>query len=892
MWYLERIFHFARKASVMTLCVLLTAAVVSAQAQTVSLSGKVTDQETGEELPGANVHVKGKYVGIAAQGDGSFALNTSLSTPFTLVVSMVGYQTQEMEVTGSMSDMKVEMAQEAFMVGDIVVAASRVEESILSAPVSVEKMDQLEIRRSPGVTLFDGLAQMKEIELTANSMVFTGPTGRGFGSSHNSGLIQLIDGTDNTGIANGSYSLGNLTGISDIDVAEIEFLPGASSALYGPNAFSGVLFMNTKSPFDYPGLSVQVKSGGTNSDYGGSSSLMEGAFRYAKVMDKFAFKVVGSHFQATDWVAHDFSAKNPDDPASNFDGVNVYGDEVATTLNLDALAGTPAGTLGSIAVARTGYREEELYDYSPARTSKVNLGLKYRLNESMEASYDGRYGTGRAIYQGTNRYALDNLSSFWNKVELKSENFFVRAYAQREDAGDSHDIVFAGWNVNRQWKGDQQWFGEYAGTYIGATLQGAGSDAAHAAARNAADTGRFLPGTPEFNDALDQVRNTKDFATGAGFTSKSGFYNTEAMYNFANQIDFVDLQVGGNWRYYNVDTEGTIYSDADEKIDVTEFGVYAQATKSVLDNKLKLTGSLRLDGHKNFDDHISPRVAAVFSPTQGHHFRASYQSGFNNPIIESQYINLNLGPIQLVGGTQDNMDRTGLGRVYESGIDIASAQAGNPTPVNTPFIKPEFQKTFEIGYKALISNSLFVDLNYYRSDYTDRFKNVRVLDPEALAQGVLSPFQLYTNEADENVILQGAGIGMTYNFDNGFRVDGSYTYIDRDGGTDDALSSTNRAKNRVKFSIGNPRLFKNLGFNVAGRWRDEFNWVATFGEGEVGGETIIDAQVSYKMPRMNSTLKAGVNNLTGKNYTQMFGSVDIGTTFYLSVTYDSVFGAL
>lgn len=873
---------------------LLSAGILLAQVSEVTISGKVTDEQTGDVLPGASVYVKNTYAGIAAGTDGSFTLKTIQPTPFTLVISMIGYETREMEITGDTPNLEIALGPKAFMANDIVVSASRVEENILRAPVSVEKMDLLEIRRSPAVTLYDGLANMKEIEMTANSMVFVGPTGRGIGSMHNTGLIQLIDGVDNTGIANGSYSIGNLTGISDIDVAEIEFLPGASSALYGPNAYSGVLFMNTKSPFDYPGLSFMVKSGGVNSDYGGGHPLYEGAFRFAKASGKFAFKLVGSHFQSTDWHAHDFSDKNEGARgAAGYDGVNVYGDEIATSLDLDALAGTPAGTLGSIYVGRTGYKEEELYDYDPASSTKFNIGLRYRLSDDIEASYDFRYGVGHAIYQGTNRYALNNISAQFNKLELKGRNFFVRAYTQREDAGDSYDIIFAGWNVNRAWKSDGQWFTEYATAYIGASLPtamgglGLPPDQAHAAARAAADAGRFEPRSAEFDAALDKVIETKDFTIGAGFISESGFNNAEAMYNFADMIDFVELQVGGNVRFYGVNTAGTIYSDKDESIDINEYGVYAQASKSVMDDKLRVTGSIRMDGHKNFDTHYSPRIAAVFSPSSGHNFRASYQSGFNNPIIESQYINLNLGPIILLGGTQDNMDRTGrtpgAGDVYAGALDLGSVLAGNPQMITTAFVKPEFQKSFEIGYKALINQNLFIDLNYYNSTYEDRFKSSRVIDP---ATGDV--YGLYTNETG-TVIIQGIGVGLTYNFDNGYRLSGSYTNIDKTGGTDDFLSSINRAKHSIKGSIGNPRLMKNLGFNFSVRYRSKFDWVATFGEGEVGGETIFDGQLSYKLSNMSSTIKAGVNNITGVNYRQAFGSVDIGRIFYVTLSYDSFF---
>ncbi len=888
--------HQGRFAVLLMALLLLLSGSMLAQSMT-TISGVVKDLETGDPLPGANVQVVGKYIGVAAQDDGGFLLNTKLEPPFRVKVSMIGYQTQELEVTGSMENLVVEMEPKAFMAGEIVVSASRVEESILTAPVSVEKMDILDIRRSPSVTVYDGLANMKEIEMTANSMTFSGPTGRGIGSSHNTGLIQLIDGVDNTGIANGSYSIGNLTGISDIDVAEIEFLPGASSALYGPNAFSGVLFMNTKSPFDFPGLSVSVKGGGSSSDYGGNYPLYETAFRYAKVVnDRFAFKIVGSRFKATDWYANDFSDKYKGARGvAGYNGVNVYGDEVATNLDLDQVAaalramGQPIPdnlTFGKIFVARTGYKEEELYDYNKASSTKFNVGLRYRLSDDIEASYDFRYGVGNAIYQGTNRYALDGINAMFNKLELKGKNFFVRGYTQREGAGDSYDIVFAGWNVNRRWKSDADWFGQFGGAYIGALLQGATPEQAQVAARNFADQGRFQPGSPEFEKALSEVIATKDFATGAGFISKSGFNNFEAMYNFADKIDFVELQVGGNYRNYGVNTAGTIYSDKEQGIDIYEYGAYAQASKR-LGEKLKVTGSLRIDGHKNFKNSISPRVAAVFTPAKDHNFRISYQSGFNNPIIESQYINLNLGPIILLGGTQDNMDRTGRtpgnGDVYASAIDLNSLLAGNPQVVSTPFVKPEYQKSFEIGYKSLINQSLFVDINYYRSSYVDRFKSARVIDP---ATGQV--YGLYTNEPGD-VIIDGGGIGLTYNFSNGYRVGGSYMYINRTGGSDDFLSSINRPKNSIKLSIGNPRLFKNLGFNIAGRYRSKFMWVATFGEGEVGGETVIDAQLTYKLPSMNATLKAGVNNLTGVNFTQAFGSVTIGRIMYIQMSYDNLF---
>ncbi len=855
-----------------------------AQKQEITISGRVLDNDTGEGLPGANVFVKGKYVGVAANEKGEFTLRTTVPTPFTLVISMIGYDRFEKEITSSETNLEVFLKPKTFMTNDIVVSASRVEENILRAPVSVEKMDQMEIRNTASITFWESLANMREVTLTANSLFFQSATGRGFGGTINRGFIQLIDGVDATGIANGQFAIGNLTSIANIDVAEVEFLPGASSALYGPNAFSGVMFINTKSPFEYPGISVSFKSGFTNSDYLGTKPFRGVEFRYAKAYDKFAFKIVGSDMRATDWPANDYSDRygiGPNNPGYN--GVNVYGDEIASKFDLDKIAGTPKGTLGEIFVARTGYREEDLVNYGEASTTKFSTSLRYRPNEDIEMSYDFRFGMGTAIYQGTNRYALKGIRAFYNKFEVKGQNFYVRAYTQKEGAGDSYDIVFAGWNVNRRWKSDKQWFGEYLQTYIGSVLQGKTPEEAHKIARSVADQGRYEPGSPEFNRALEEVIATKDFATGAGFISRSGYYNAEAMYNFADKINFIELQVGGNFRFYDVNTAGTIYSDANEKIKVWEYGLYAQATKRLMEDRLRLTGSLRLDGHKNYPDRISPRVAAVYSPSPNHNFRASYQAGFNNPVIESQYIFLNLGPIVLLGGTQDNMDRTGLGRIYERGISLETLK-----PVKTPFRKPEYQTSIEVGYKGLIGQSLFIDLNYYQSDYVDRFKGVRVLDPDLFPQKIM-PYALYTNELDKNVVIRGAGASITYNFDNGYRISTHYNFIERAGGTDDLLTSLNRAKHHVKVVLGNPRVTRNLGFNIAARWRSAFYYVATFGEGPVDEEFVIDAQVTYKLPQWKTAIRFGANNLLGQNYRQAYGSALIGRMFFVAITYDSFF---
>ena len=214
---------------------------------------------------------------------------------------------------------------------------------------------------------------------------------RGFATFGNTRFMQLVDGMDNSSPAL-NFALGNLLGMNELDVNTIEVLPGASSALYGANAFNGMLFMTSKNPFDHQGISVYGKKGITSSSNAGDNNFIDVGFRAAHAFsDKFAAKVSFSFLEGTEWYATDYNqyidngAGNPDtilpvQPGQTaFDQANIYGDEVVIELDYDALSGAPVGTFGKSRVSRTGYKEVDLTDYN-ARSLKTDISLNYRPN--------------------------------------------------------------------------------------------------------------------------------------------------------------------------------------------------------------------------------------------------------------------------------------------------------------------------------------------------------------------------------------------------------------------------------------------------------------------------------------------------------------------------------
>ena len=345
--------------------VMLSMTISMAFAQSVTISGTVTDKQTNETLPGVSINVKGKSIGTSSNVDGKFTLSTSENTPFTVVVSYLGYKTIEQEVKASASNLVFSLESMSILGQEVVVAASRTPERILESPVSIERYGQAAIRETAAPSFYDALNNLKGVEMSAQSLTFKSINTRGFNANGNVRFNQYIDGMDNQ--APGlNFSVGNIIGMSELDVDNVELLPGASSALYGAGGINGTMLMTSKDPFKTPGVSFSLKRGinHVNDPLQDSQPFEEAGVRVAKAWNKFAFKTTLSFLQADDWQPANYSnfdrtgrvVKNGNrstDP--NYDGVNSYGDEVnqnmriiANSVQTATNAGVAAATGGAI----------------------------------------------------------------------------------------------------------------------------------------------------------------------------------------------------------------------------------------------------------------------------------------------------------------------------------------------------------------------------------------------------------------------------------------------------------------------------------------------------------------------------------------------------------------
>ncbi|MET0394036.1 MAG: TonB-dependent receptor [Chitinophagaceae bacterium] len=316
---------------------------IAAVAQVV-VSGKVRNSASKEAVPAVSVVEKGTGLGTYTNSDGDFSL-TVAKLPVTLVFTSVGYDTYEVTVSDASAKIEVDFKPVTTLGQEVVVAATRAPTRILESPVTVERMNAATLRNLAAPNYYDAITNLKGVDMHTASLTFRTVTTRGFVSSGNLRLNQLIDGMDNQ--APGlNFSVGNIIGPTELDVANVELLAGASSALYGSGGMNGTLLINSKNPFEYQGLSYNIKQGIMHVDgqQRSASPYYDWAFRWAKAINnKWAFKISASLVSANDWQADDYRNKQQlgvlskvvggnrtSDP--NFNGINIYGDEASANL--------------------------------------------------------------------------------------------------------------------------------------------------------------------------------------------------------------------------------------------------------------------------------------------------------------------------------------------------------------------------------------------------------------------------------------------------------------------------------------------------------------------------------------------------------------------------------
>ena len=886
---------------------------VVAFAQNVTISGNVKNSSSNENSSAVSVTIKGSNEGSFTDDKGNFKITTK-SLPVTLVFSSIGYDIQEMTVTNAADKVNISFVPSNLLGQEVVVSASRVPQRILESPVSIERINPSTIRNSPAANFYDVVTTLKGVDFTTSSLTFKTPTTRGFGGSGNVRFNQLVDGIDNQ--APGlNFSVGAIVGLSELDIDNIELLSGASSALYGSGGMNGTLLMTSKNPFQYQGLSFIVKEGIMHTDQRErpTSAYHNWSVRWGKkISEKFAFKINTELLTAKDWIGLDYrdydrsggrvkGGNRITDP--NYDGINVYGDETSGDIRA-VLNGVAAQapflapfirtlTVNPINVSRTGYTEQELID--PATINfKASGALHYKLNPRTEAVIAAYWGTGNTIYTGASRYSIKDFKMGQYKVELNNKNWLLRATTTQENAGQSFNLAATTQNFNEMWKpspGATGWFSQYGQAYLANKLAGMTNQDAHTAARATADIGRPVVGTDAFKQLYDVVRKIP-VPKGGALLDKSDLYSVEGNYNFSQYTkSFADILVGGQYKKYVLNSQGTLFADTAGTIGIKEYGAFVQASRDIT-KMVKLTASGRYDKNENFDGRFTPRVTAVIKVAANNNIRMSYQTAYRFPSTQQQWINLDLVSYKLIGGNKAfrqiyNFDANPI-------YDRDSLRGGKIVKQDLKQFKPESLSSFELGYKGLVLNQkLLIDMYGYYGQYKDFLARRIVVQSKTgapITLGDSSLGQIYSIPVNSSAKIKtyGFGIGLDYKLPYNFSVGVNLASDNLKDVPSNFIASFNSPKYKVNASVGNTGFGKNkvFGFNVAYRWQEGFYFQGDLANGNLPSLQILDAQVSYKLPKSKSVFKLGANNLLNQYYYNAVGNSYVGGLYYMSFGYN------
>ena len=916
------------RKSLRFLAALLIANIISifAFAQRTTINGNVKNSVTGDVVSAASITVKVSGTGIFTDDKGNFTFTTTQKFPVTLIISSIGFATQEVTVSNSAEFVQVNFKPASTLGQEVVIAATRTPSRILESPVTIEHISSANIRNAADPSYYDMVGKLKGVDVVTSSLLFTTPSTRGFNGSGNLRLNQIVDGMDNQ--APGlNFSVGSVTGITQLDVESIELLPGASSALYGPGGMNGALIINSKDPFKYQGLSLDIKTGVMHIDDPDriKSPYYDWSLRWAKkISEKFAFKIGAQLIQAKDWVGNDYRDYNrlgttgfvtpgtrQTDP--NYDGVNIYGDE--TTIDIKSNILNPLGQQApfyasyinslpaSIPVSRTGYLENQVV--SPNSLNfKLSGSLNYKVTGNTALILAGYFGTGNTVYTGSDRYSLKDLKMGQYKLELNNPNWFLRAYTTQENSGESFNATVTTRLFNEAWKpsgGTTGWYYQYALAYLQNKLGGLSDIAAHNAARAVADQGRPAAGSQQFQTLFNQIRSIPISKGGGLFVDKTNLYNIEGQYNFSQYTQkFADIIVGANYKRYVLNSEGTLFADSAGKIGINEVGIYAQAIRRFINDKLKIIASGRYDKNQNFDGKFTPRVSAVITVAPDNNLRLSYQQAYRFPSTQQQWINLRVGGgTRLLGGLQTLQDyyKFSSNAVY----DVTTLQASNTLTVRKfDKFKAETVNEVEAGYKGLLLHKkLLIDIYGYYGIYKDFIARTLVAQSvsgnanDVTIQNVVSNSPLVTiysvpTNITSKVKTYGFGVGIDYSLPRDFSIGvnaSSDKITDVPAGF---VAAFNAPLYRVGAYIANSGFGYNnrLGFNISWRWQDDVDYQGDFANGHVPAYNTVDGQISYKFPVEKILLKLGATNLFNQYYRNGFGNAAIGGLYYVSFGYN------
>lgn len=208
------------------------------------INGKVTDITGKSPLIGASVKIEGAQIGAIADKTGSFTINKLRPGAYSLIVSMIGYESQKLSFNlpdDETKQIEIKLAEKAFKTAGIVITAGKKLQTVQETPISISIIDSRSLAQRSITKLDEALRSVPGVEMNKDNINIRGSSGFSFGVG--SRALVLMDGYPILSGDNGDFKA---DAIPMLFVDQIEVVKAAGSALYGAGALGGVVNILTK----------------------------------------------------------------------------------------------------------------------------------------------------------------------------------------------------------------------------------------------------------------------------------------------------------------------------------------------------------------------------------------------------------------------------------------------------------------------------------------------------------------------------------------------------------------------------------------------------------------------------------------------------------------------
>lgn len=405
---------------------------LSAQA-TGGVAGTVSRADDNSVLGGVVVQVKGTTIRTYTNPGGRYQLERIPAGATTLEFRWVGFAPSEQQVTinaGAITTLDAKLNPLPVTLSEIMVSgASRAPERVTEAPAAISSVDaRAMVTASPFGQAPLALRNVPGVDIAQSGLTDFNVNARGFNSTLNRRVLVLQDGRDLAIAFLGSQEWNTLTFPTE-DFVKMEFVSGPGSALYGANAYSGVLDITTPSAREVLGTKVTLAggmlSGGPDVAKAGSSGNESGGsfradIRHAGTLSqgKFGYRL---NFGMSQSETYTRSRTLRDSTSLRLE----YAD--ATDSTIPKLSGERLALRGQTADATTGVVSG---DRDPVGSYYGGARLDYYMASGSMLTLDAGYAKvkNEVFVTGIGRVQVYGASRPWARLEYAASAFNVMAY--------------------------------------------------------------------------------------------------------------------------------------------------------------------------------------------------------------------------------------------------------------------------------------------------------------------------------------------------------------------------------------------------------------------------------------------------------------------------------